>query len=596
MRFIILIALFISFALSSSDIEVWKNNVYEDFNISYLEDKNSQFNINDIEKKQFTHTTSNKFTLGRSKGSFWFKIKIKNISEKENFVFTVNESFYEIFELYEEKKHTTGLRQKIQDREIKSNKLAFNLHIPKNQSKTIYIKLKAHFAYFGEFILYEKESFYLNNYLGINSFFIFLFGTLTIIFLFNFFLFLKLKESIYFYYSSYILFLYVYLLNMSGLLAYFDLAHYLYKIQFTGTFATGFFILFSLQFLETKKYLPKIDLIMKIFAGISFIFATLYIFSFQPWAKVTATSNSIFLIILVIVALIITFKDRSKSIYYLFAMSLYLISFYFFATMVEGNFEHNHYTRYGFYYMVFVEVSIFALILSNRYNELKDETIKAQNTLIKMKSENETILENKISQRTKKISSLLDEKELLLKELHHRIKNNFHMIIGILHFESKKENNKNTKNLINRIKSMSTIHEYLYNSKNITKIDTKEYLNEIIQNISSSYPNVKINSQIDKISIDFDSAISLGVIINEVFTNTIKHNKIDENFNVKIKLMKNENDISLNIEDTGKGFEFQSQKKGLGLNIIEQFCDRLKNSEYNFINENGMKFNLLFET
>ena len=593
-RYIFLVTFFIASLVASSNITINEASIYNNFEVLYYEDKTNKLQIENIKEINFTKKTKNSFALGRSKSSFWFKVKITNNSEKENFILTVNESFYEIFELYEDKKHFTGLRQKIIDRDIKSNKLALNLNIPNNQSKTLYIKLKAHFSYFGKFILYEKESFYLNNYLGINSFFIFLFGVLFIIFTFNFFLFIKLKESIYFYYSGYIFFLFIYLLNMSGLLAYLDLSHYLYKIQFTGTYATGFFILFSLLFLETKKHLPKIDRIMKFFAGLTFIFGSFYIFSFKPWAAVTSTTNSTLLIVLVFISIIIAFKDKTKSIYYIIAMGLYIVAFYFFKSMVDGDIEYNKYTRYCFFFMVFLEVSIFALVLSNRYNELKDETIKTQEDLIKVKSEKELVLEDKIEKRTKKISNLLIEKELLLRELHHRVKNNFHMLLGLLHLEkTKKDESESYTDLINRVSSMSLIHEYLYNNENLTDINIKTYLEDIINNIKNNFHKTKVNSDVQELILGFDEALSLGIIVNEILTNSVKHNKLKSDLYIKVELLKIKNTLSLSITDNGSGFS--NKNKGLGLKLVDQFSKKLTNSKYNFSVDKGCKFVLDFE-
>lgn len=168
------------------------------------------------------------------------------------------------------------------------------------------------------------------------------------------------------------------------------------------------------------------------------------------------------------------------------------------------------------------------------------------------------------------------------------------MLIGMLHLEdAKKTKEKDFSGLINRVKSMSLIHEYLYKSDNLSNIGIKEYFEKIIFNIKNSYSKVKINSQIEDISINFDNALSIGVIINEILANAVKHNNIDD-FLIEIKLFIKDEVVYLDIKDNGKGFEGEN-KKGLGLKLVNQFSKKLPNGNYNFSFENGTKFELQFD-
>lgn len=589
----IILLFFITISCLYSNIIIDHNNKYNNFELKVYEDKADKLSIKDIKQVNFTKTSSNNFNLGRTKGSYWFKIDVQNNSNKENFVLSVSESFYEKFELYEDKIHKTGLRQKVENREIKSNELAFNLNIKKNQSKTLYIKLKAHFSYFGNFVLYEKESFAMYSFFGINTFFVFLVGVFFLIFLFNLFLYIKLKEKIYCYYIFYVFFITMYSLNLSGLLTYFGLSKYLYLLQFSTSYAIGFFILFSLQLLETKKYLPKIDKTMKFFAIVSFVMGTLFFFTFKI-TQIANSLNSLLMIILMFISFAIFFKNHSKSKYYILAIALYNTSLFIFVSMIEGVYEYNFFTRYGFFLAIFIEVNIFALILANRYNELKDSVIETQRTLIKTKTQHEAILEHKIEERTKEITVLLNDKNLLLKELYHRVKNNFHMLIGILWLEDKKNGTVDLQTIINRVQSMSTVHETLYTTENISNINTKDYLSKILLNLSTTYPQIKLKTFLEDFNIKIDDSISLGLIINEIFTNSIKHNSHKDSISIDFSLCKKDDEISVVIKDDGTGFDPDQITKGLGLKIIEQYSKSLLNSTYDFNSKDGSLFELRF--
>jgi two-component sensor histidine kinase len=130
----------------------------------------------------------------------------------------------------------------------------------------------------------------------------------------------------------------------------------------------------------------------------------------------------------------------------------------------------------------------------------------------------------------------------------------------------------------------------------LTSIKLKKYLERIVHNISNSYKNITLHVDVQEINLEFDNAVSLGIIVNEIFTNALKHNFDKKDFNVKVALTKKDKTISLVIQDNGSGFKVDQQKKGIGLNLIKQFCKKLPNSKYKFYFENGTKFGMEFQS
>ncbi|MBA3666043.1 MAG: hypothetical protein H0W61_17840 [Bacteroidetes bacterium] len=130
------------------------------------------------------------------------------------------------------------------------------------------------------------------------------------------------------------------------------------------------------------------------------------------------------------------------------------------------------------------------------------------------------------------VKSSLHEKEVLLKEIHHRVKNNLQIISSLLNLQAQKIEDKAAREKfvesIGRIRSMAIIHELLYRSKNLATIEIREYLNELVGFISQTYNlkgNIKIDLRfdIDKESIDINKAIPCGIIINELLSNAFKY-------------------------------------------------------------------------
>lgn len=563
-------------------------NPYNKFEMNYLKDESSNLSINEIVNQEFKENTKNNFNLGFHKGSIWFKFDLKNSTNFENFILTLNEHFYEKANLYYEKDEkieqlTNSLFTLIDQREVKSNILAFNIDLPKEQIKTIYLELEGKYAYFGKVEVFEKDYFYARQSIGINTLFTFVLGVIFVLIFFTLFLYTKTKEKIYLYYLGYSVFLFIYISNITGLLVFIDLQKYMYDLHLSAAFCIGFMILLSKEYLETKKYLPKFDKVLVFLSIPFFILGILLLFSYQPWNKYINNYLGLICVLLIIVSAIVYFKGHKQSKYYTLAMVIYLVSIVLLTLMIIGVLEYSYLTRYGFIVGIVIEMLFFSYLLANRYLLAKE---KVQN-----------YLEEEVNTRTKELNVILQERELLLKELHHRVKNNFHMLIGMLWIEQKKEDfsKENISLLIHRIESMAMIHEFLHQSNNLENINLKIYLEKIISNISLGYNISKIKIDIKQINVKYDVATSLGIIINEVLSNALKHNKKIENLLIEIYVNKNiSNKICIVIKDNGKGFN-KENPTGLGLKLINQFCKKLPNSKYDFSFENGTKFELEFE-
>lgn len=609
-KYIFLLTFFIFNLFGDSTyVTIEDQELFDDFQVSYFKAQNSDLNIKKISSMKFTKTTPNKFALGYTKGDIWFKFDIVNNSENENFIISLGESFYEKANLYYFEKQwikkENGLFTYIKDREINTNHLSFKINIPKDQNKTIYLQLNGKYAYFGNITISKEKYFYQNLLLGVNILYIAILGIIFIIVVLNLFLYFKTKESIYIYYVGYSFFNFIYLSNISGLLIFFNLQHLTYTLQSSAGFMIGFLVLFSCLYFNTKKFLPKLNKYIYALAIPSFFFAIMIIFSYQPWNKLINNYAGIVCIILLITAIIVYFKGHNKAKYYIFAISLYFSFVVLFTFMVTGLFEYSFLTRYGYIVASVIEIVIFSLMLSSRYHDMKEEVIISKDKLLKIKETNEKLLEDQIEKRTfqllqryKEIENLLGQRDMLLKEVHHRVKNNFHTLIGLLWMEEQKDvpDGHKFESFRNRIKSMSIIHEKLYNSEDINNISLKAYIKDIVNNLLQSSKLEKINTKlnIENISLEFNSAVSLGIIVNEVISNTIKHNTNNRSLDISIRLNSKNDYICLIIKDNGKGFDKNIKSDGLGLSLIDSFSQKLPNSKYIFENNHGTIFTLTF--
>lgn len=186
------------------------------------------------------------------------------------------------------------------------------------------------------------------------------------------------------------------------------------------------------------------------------------------------------------------------------------------------------------------------------------------------------------------LNSSLAEKEFLLKEIHHRVKNNLQIISSLLNLQAQSINDPVTKEKytesIGRIKSMAIIHELLYRSKNLSTIGIKDYLNELVSYITSTYnvdKNIAVNLKVkvQQKFIELDKAIPCGIIINELLSNAFKYafkNKKKGIINISFKEV--EKQYNLIVSDNGVGFanaDNIKQVDTLGLQLVHSLIGQL---------------------
>ncbi len=196
------------------------------------------------------------------------------------------------------------------------------------------------------------------------------------------------------------------------------------------------------------------------------------------------------------------------------------------------------------------------------------------------------ITEKKQSEERIRLS--LQEKEVLLKEVHHRVKNNLQVISSILNLQSSYVKDEGTLQILkesqNRIKSMAFIHESLYQTKDFSSINFTEYIINLSQNLIHSYSNfeneVKLNLDIQNVFLNLDLAIPCGLIINEIVSNALKYAFVDKTVEGEITLkMKTSGDyLELKIGDNGKGLPQNidyRNTESLGLQLVVTLTDQL---------------------
>lgn len=203
--------------------------------------------------------------------------------------------------------------------------------------------------------------------------------------------------------------------------------------------------------------------------------------------------------------------------------------------------------------------------------------------------ERELEIENALkTQYAEKIEKSLREKEVLLKEIHHRVKNNMQVISSLLSLQSRHIKDKEALELFNesrnRIYSMSLIHESLYQAKDLARIDFAGYVRRLTRDLFRSYsvgPNdIKLKMEIKDVFLNVNTGIPCGLIINELVTNSLKHAFPDgKNGEIQVGLYKRKKgEFTLNVRDNGTGFpeDFNFRNtESLGMDIVISLVEQL---------------------
>jgi PAS domain S-box-containing protein len=185
-----------------------------------------------------------------------------------------------------------------------------------------------------------------------------------------------------------------------------------------------------------------------------------------------------------------------------------------------------------------------------------------------------------------KVKASLEEKEVLLREIHHRVKNNLQIISSLLNIQSNYIKDDEDLELLresqSRIKSMAIIHEGLYKSNDFTHINFKDYIHSLIHYISVHYivsPKIQINVEVKNVMLNIETAVPCGLIINELVTNSIKHAFPNgRGGKIKVSLNSKNGICSLRVSDNGIGFpaniDFRNSKT-LGLRLVNILSNQL---------------------
>lgn len=398
------------------------------------------------------------------------------------------------------------------------------------------------------------------------------------------------RDRVYYYYALYLFSISWFFGYQAGLLGrFFPVFNQIAPMWF-WLFAftiTLFYALFTIAFLDMKSRDLKALRIMQVGIGyMCFLFllsTTCYIFRLDVqhtyWYKIPTISVEFLLIGMALIR-IWRFQGPVKKYYLIGVFILVSVSLIGqLSSTIQLVGEVNDYIQAG----LLLETFLLSLGLGVRVDQIQKARNESQKAYIDQLKLNENLqltytkkLEDKVKERTDSLDKRNKENELLLKEIHHRVKNNLQMITSLINMQQRRVKNKAVEShlisTVNKIKSIALIHEHLYVNDTFSRVNMKDYLSQLVDSLLGTYglkDKVKATLNFVEFEMDLEHAIPVGLIINELVINSIKYALSEPDDPVlDVDAHKDGNQLLLAVRDNGQGFSVDQTAEGLGFTII----------------------------
>ncbi len=542
----------------------------------YIDNNIKEQNFEKIKKQSFKKNDKTIINFGINKNkAVWIKFTLENKSLLDKrVILEYVSSITRKIELYEnDAVYIDGLSQINKNRH--SLKPSFIINLTPNKKQVYYIKAQSNGASLSTKLnLWEEEKFtkhfiYQNN---ITSLF---FGAIFILFVYNLFIYIFTKDKVYLYYIFYIAFVSLHLSIYVGYASLYlfdqNQIDFVMEQKFLIVSLVMYFIVeFTVSLLNLKRF--------KKFHSFIYVCSIMLIFF--------SLINFNLLILFFIPIVLLLYKAsylafvKKEDISYIYLIAWFPIFFIFvgwiyFSTSKNIFNEAYEIFPYILQFVHLFEAITFSIALAYRIKLLQQTKEKLNTQLIYEQQNREINLHEQVKDKTKHLNLALEEKVLLMQELHHRVKNNLQMVNSLLRLQSLEIVNDETKEIFtqaqNRIKAISFLHELLYKQHNITSISTKEYFIKLIDEMIKTYGTKAIIRTNITCDIKLENIIYCGLILNELVLNSIKYafsNVENSHAQIDIILKKQNKLCMFIIKDNGVGFTQSKQNKTLGLTLV----------------------------
>ena len=540
----------------------------------YITDK--ALSIKDIQKsKSFKRYNKSQLNIGLSNKTIWIRFSLKNSSQKSIHKFLIpRSSFLEHIVLYDESHLDEPIFKGVSHITEKEFTLFpfYPISLKPHEKKSYYMETKSYWSPIDfaletsepkQFLLEDREQQLIK---------VMLLSMIAILMLYSFLLSLYMQEKGYLFYGFYLLTL----LYQQG--SYQGLTQIYFPVEFVTTVEIKLALtkvtlmiisasLFAIYFLKTIHF-PLLHRIYKLFIIVALV--ELIIFNIPGLYNLEIPlATSILLIIYNLLAPFILYRNGNKE------ARLYLVGF----SIVFGSYiliiantlglisvmsDYPNILLWG----TTIEALVLSLAFADRYMILHAEKEAVDKN-------REEIIKNEVIEKTALLNQALKAKELLIQEVHHRIKNNLQIILSMVRLQSDKVANKYVvekfKKLENRINAIAKTYNLLLLDTDLDAIDMEDYIESLLLDMEESMCDVDCNMEVKtdiNAVLPLRESVYIGIIINELVTNAYKYAFDESGGKIFVSLHNVNGEYQLIVSDNGKGFIYDENHFSLGLKLI----------------------------
>ena len=535
---------------------------------SLLEQSDVYFSKKEIIKNNyFTPYKKSIINNAQSQRTVWVHFKLKNSSNHNiEKALILKSPSLEFISLYEDNHLTPKLNGIVHSHNHSTIDYAYTINIPKNSKKEYFLKIaSSHKSFFFKLIIQDYQKFRRDDIFN-QAPRILMVGLLLGLIIYAFLLAFYSKDISYFYYASFLFFTLWHQITFLGLtqiyaprwFILFDMNLIIVKLGFALFFA----VFFAISFLkiEKKSWLFKIYIL--------FLLTSLAIIFFIKTLSVVLLIGVAFVFFNLIAAILIYKSGKKQARLFIFGFSVVSIAY---LLVISDSFGFSSVLSYFpniLMYASTIEVLALTLAFADRYKILQEEKDKID-------QEKEAIIQREVIEKTAQLNKALNIKGMLLKEVHHRVKNNLQIILSILRLQSEKVDDifikENFINLENRINAIAKTYNMLIIEDNLEEVDMEEYVEALLLDIEKSMfqtnSNIELKTDIN-VYLPLGKAVYIGIIINELVTNSYKYAFENDTGTIFISLHYINREYKLIVSDTGKGFIYDKNHSSLGLKLV----------------------------
>jgi len=545
-------------------------------------DKSSKLSVFEVVKGNlFQPYFEPQVNIGISKSTIWLKFKIKNsASTTIKKLLILNSPLLEQIELYREDSLTQPLLKGVNNLTEEHKMIFPTLPISLNagESKEYYLKVRSLWTPVDFGVMLKDEKTYYAEDKNQQLIKVMFLSMIFILMLYSLILGIHTQDKSYLLYSFYLLTLSYQQGSYLGLYQIYLPLDFITHIEIRMALTKVALMiisssLFAISFLKTST-MPIIHRIYQAFIGIA-ILEILFLNTFESYYLKIVVLTSALLIVFNLFASIISYlRGNIQARLFILGFSIVFISYVMMMASALGLTSIIQLYPNALLWGTTLEALILSLAFADRYAILQKEKEKADAYILNEARNRERIVQKEVVKKTMQLNEALNTKELLLQEMHHRVKNNLQIILSMVRLQSDKITDKQVLekfiDLENRINAVSKTYNMLLPQDNLEAIDMEEYIESLLQDIHETmyHLHYEINIEVDvSVMLPLKESVYIGLIINELVTNSYKYAFKNNKGIIKVTLHKEKENFVLTVEDNGQGYS-NKNPRSLGLKLI----------------------------